>query len=162
MTTPAMRTPAPSRNPWPITITVFFIVAFSGLVTFIVFATTQRVDLVRSDYYEEEVRFQQQLDRVNRTRQTAPEVKVAYDSGQHCITVHLPVAHATLASGTVHLYRPSDARLDQELPLKLAADGSQRLDARQLRSGLWKVRVQWVVAGVEFYHDAPVVIGPAA
>jgi nitrogen fixation protein FixH len=150
------------RNPWPITITVFFIVFFSGLVAFIVFATTQHVDLVRADYYEEEIRFQQQIDRVNRTRQMAPDVTVAYDSGRHCIIIRLPLAQAGQASGQVHLYRPSDARLDQKLPLNLTADGSQRLDATKLRSGLWKVRVQWAVAGQEFYHDEAVVIAPAA
>jgi nitrogen fixation protein FixH len=147
-----------SRNPWPIAITVFFIIAFSGLIAFIVFATTQHVDLVRSDYYEEEVRFQEQLDRVNRTRQIAGQVTVAYDSVQQCITVHLPAAQAAGASGHIHLYRPSDARLDQELPLQLTAEGSQRVPARQLRSGLWKVRVQWSVGGQEYYYDDAVVI----
>ena len=151
-----------ARNPWPITIIVFFFVFVSGLVSFIVFAATQHVDLVRSDYYEEEIRFQDQLDRLNRTHQMAPQVKVVCDPHQHSLTVYLPPAQALEASGHIHLYRPSDARLDQEFPLRLSRDGSQRLDTEQLRSGLWKVRVEWAVAGQEFYYDAAVMIKPAA
>jgi hypothetical protein len=147
-----------SRNPWPIAIIVFFVVFFSGLVSFIVFAAHQHVDLVRSDYYEEEIRFQQQLDRVERTRQIAEPVAVTYDTAGRGITIKLPAAHAQPKTGLIHLYRPSDARLDYAVPLAPDSDGSQRLDASKLRSGLWKVRVQWSVEGQEYYFDQKVIV----
>ena len=150
------------RNLWPLAITAFFIVAFTCLVGLIVFATRQRVDLVRADYYEEEIRFQQQLDRVKRTQRLNQPAAVAYNSAQHCITISLAPSLLGPVAGQIHLYRPSDARLDQELPLVLGADGTQRVDASKLRGGLWKVRVQWAVAGQEYYLDQPVVIRPHA
>lgn len=155
-----MSTPSAGRNPWPIVITCFFILFFSGLVSFIVFASTQHVDLVRADYYEEELRYQQQLERLNRTAQIGAQVGVTYDSANHQITVQLPSAHAHPSAGQVHLYRPSDARLDQAWPLILDPEGRQHLDATQLTHGLWKVRVEWTVAGQEYYADRALVIGP--
>jgi hypothetical protein len=157
-----MTPPLKPRNLWPIAITAFFIVVFTCLVGLIVFATRQRVDLVRADYYEEEIRFQQQLDRVNRTQRLSQPAAVGYDAAQRCITINLSPSPLGPVAGQIHLYRPSDARLDQELPLILGADGTQRLDASKLRGGLWKVRVQWAVANQEYYLDQPVVIRPHA
>jgi hypothetical protein len=157
-----MTLPRSSRNPWPIAITVFFFVFFLGLVGFIVFATTHQADLVRADYYEEELRFQQQLDRVNHTQRLGQAVSVAYDIGQRCIAIQLPPAQAEDIAGRIHLYRPSDARLDRELPLDLRPDGTQRVDASQLPSGLWKVRLEWSNQGRDYYFDQPVVIRPPA
>lgn len=145
-------------NPWPIVITSFFIVFFSGLVVFVVFASTQRVDLVRTDYYEQEIRHQQQMERVQRTQQLGQPVAVNYDPVRQSISITLPAIAAADASGHIHLYRPSDARLDQQVELALNAQGTQRLDASKLRAGLWKVRVQWMAGGQEYYFDQSVVV----
>jgi nitrogen fixation protein FixH len=153
-----MKTAPIKRNPWPIAITAYFIVFFSGLVIFIVFATRQHVDLVRADYYEQEIRFQQQWERLNRTGQMSDPAAVAYDPNGEMITIHVPQARLGPVSGQIHFYRPSDARLDRQIPFAPGVDGTQRVDARLLRSGLWKVRVQWMANGQEYYLDHAVVI----
>jgi nitrogen fixation protein FixH len=149
--------PQPRRNPWPIVITAYFAVFISFLVGFIIFATRQHVDLVRSDYYEEELRFQQQLDRVKRTQLSGQSAAIQYDSRHECITLDLPGAGGP-ANGSIHLYRPSDAKLDRDLPLSVDAQGRQSLDARALQTGLWRVRVQWTRQGQEYYSDQAIVI----
>jgi hypothetical protein len=153
--------PAQRRNPWPIAIVVYFILFISFIVTFIVFATRQHVDLVRDDYYEEEIRFQRQLDRVQRTRDLDGRAAVTYNATQRCIIIKLPAAQPSQTTGQIHLYRPSDAKLDQAVQLALDTNGAQRVDATHLRDGLWKVRVQWFVDGQDYYVDQPVVVrGP--
>jgi nitrogen fixation protein FixH len=153
-----MAATSPTRNPWPVAIVSFFILFSSGLTAFIVFAAHQHVDLVRPDYYEQEIRFQEQLDRANRAQLLPQPAAIAYDQAQHCITVKLPPAHTTPSSGRICLYRPSDAKLDQEIPLTVDGEGAQRIDAGLLRSGLWKVRVQWTVSGQEYYCDRAIVV----
>jgi hypothetical protein len=44
--------------------------------------------------------------------------------------------------------------------LEVDAAGRQSLDARDLRPGLWKVRIQWAVDGQEYFTDQSVVLGP--
>ncbi|MHC1768640.1 MAG: FixH family protein [Verrucomicrobiia bacterium] len=143
---------------WPTCIIGCFVVFIAGLLTFIVFASTQRNDLVRPDYYEAEIRYQQQIDRIQRTQSMPQPAAIVYDGPRRRITIQLPAAHAHVSSGQVHLYRPSDARLDRELPLALDTEGRQQLDAASLRSGLWKVRVQWSVAGEDYYLDQALVL----
>jgi nitrogen fixation protein FixH len=146
-------------NPWPIAIIAYFILFIGGVITFSIYAARQRVDLVRPDYYIEEIQFQQQLDRLNRTQPISAQVTIAYNPGQQSITVALPAAHTHHpTSGRIHLYRPSDAHLDQDLELAVNPEGVQHLDARKLQPGLWKVRVQWTVDGHEYFFAQSVVI----
>lgn len=148
-----------SRNPWPFAIMAFFAVLISCIVAFIIFAGCNRMELVHPNYYEDEMRFQQQMDRVKRTRALPAGVAAAYDAKAQTITISLPPEHARLAaSGRIELYRPSDSKLDRHLPLAINTEGAQRVDANTMRSGLWKVRVQWKAGGDEFFFDQSVFI----
>jgi hypothetical protein len=153
-----MTTPTQSRNLWPASIIGFFIVAIIFLTSYIVWAMHQREDLVSADYYEQEVRYQSQLDSMNRSQSLASQVVVTFDPAQQAILITLPAAQRPGATGWVHLYRPSDARLDRELPLALNAEGVQCLSAKELSEGLWKVRVKWNSNGQEYYLDQPVIV----
>ncbi len=147
-----------SRNLWPASIIGFFVLAIISMTTFVIWAMQQREDLVSADYYEREVRYQQQLDTMNRSHAFATQVMVTFDSALPAILITLPADKRQGATGRVHLYRPSDARLDRELPLALNADGIQRLDARALSDGLWKVRVNWTAGGQDYFLDQPVIV----
>ena len=147
-----------TRNLWPASIVGFFVLAIIFLVTFVAWAMRQREDLVSADYYEREVRYQEQLDSMNHSQATATQVAVTFDPGQQVIVITLPENKRRDATGKIHLYRPSDARRDRELPLALNADGVQRLDAKQLDNGLWKVRVKWNANGQQYFLDQPVIV----
>lgn len=147
-----------SRNWWPISIALCFVLFVLFLAGFIAFAARNHAELVRRDYYEEEIRFQQQVDRVARSRELASGTQIAYDAAERCIHVTLPPSHAAGSTGRIQLYRPSDSTLDQVEYLALERDGTQKVSAAQLRAGLWKVRVQWTFQGEEYYLDRAIVI----
>jgi nitrogen fixation protein FixH len=123
-------------------------------------ACWQKNDLVRPDYYEQEIRYQSQIDRVERTRRAAAEANIAYDPARNRLTIALPPAQAVgPITGTIELYRPSASALDHSLPLKVDSSGLQSLDTAALAPGLWRVRVSWT-AGKEDYHvEKKVIIG---
>jgi nitrogen fixation protein FixH len=155
-----MNQPAKSCNPWPIAIIAFFVVLLTGIVVFIVFATRNKMELVRPDYYEEEIRFQAQLDRLNRTRPLNAQVAIAYDANLRCIRVTLPSAHAHRpTTGRIHFYRPSDASLDREVQLVVNRDGLQQVDTQKLQPGLWRVRIYWRSDDQDYFFDQSIVVG---
>lgn len=154
MTTPSK----PARSPWPIALTALFIVFALYLAGFIVWAVGQKQDLVTEDYYDREVRYQEQLDRLNRTATLAAESKASFDAVTKKILLTLPAHHAATATGRIQFYRPANARLDHVLPLALSPGGAQVLDGSKLAPGLWKVRVQWQVGGEDFYFDQSVIV----
>jgi nitrogen fixation protein FixH len=148
-----------ARLSWPLGITVALLLFASGLVALISFAVTSNSDLVVKDYYEQDLLYQQRIDRQTRTEPFADRLQVSHDLGLGKILIQLPAEHATLGTtGEVHLYRPSAAGLDQRWPLELNAAGMQILEARDLTPGLWQVKILWTVRGEEFFLDHRLVI----
>ena len=147
------------RNPWPYAIIGWFLVFGSAMAVWVVVAVRNDPDLVRTDYYEQEIGYQKQIDRLNRTAAVGGEVSVALENTRQWIALRLPLAHVSSDfSGTVHFYRPSNAKLDFEQPLALDAAGVQRVPTGKLQGGLWKIRVQWTTGGQEFFHDQSLVL----
>ncbi len=149
-----------SRNLWPLGVIAVCSLFVAGTVGLIVMACSQKVDLVSADYYERELKFQGQVDRVERTQRAAAQASVAYDAARRCITVSLPPGQARgQVTGTVELYRPSAAGLDRTVRLRPDANGVQQLDAASLAPGLWKVRVSWTADHQDYFLDQQVVVG---
>jgi nitrogen fixation protein FixH len=148
------------RSAWPYAIAGYFGIAITGIVIFITWAVRQNMDLVRPDYYEHEILFQKQIDAVNRTRPFIRELTMAYDLSQHLLLVRVPAAHVgEQFKGAAHLYRPSNAKLDQSIELKPGPDGQQVLNAANLAPGLWKVRLDWTVAGESYAFEQTILVG---
>lgn len=149
-------------NWWPISIVSFFSVAILGCVTFVTFCSRHPADLISPNYYEDEVQYQGQIDRLHQTQERAASASVAYDKATRRITVSVPTEMAAAhPTGQIQLYRPSALNQDQVLELQLDAQGHQTIDAAKLLPGLWKVRVSWKVAERQFLIDQKVVVASA-
>jgi hypothetical protein len=149
----------PGLNPWPVAITAFFAVAILGCGTFVAYCNRHPADLIAADYYEQEMRYQGQIERIQRAQQRAQLASITYDAASRHILIALP--HQTHANtvGTIQLYRPSALNLDRQLKLEPAANGTQTIDAGGLLPGLWKVRVSWTSGNQDYFIDRQVVIG---
>jgi len=146
-------------NPWPFAIIAYFVIFITGVVTWVTFAVRHDQQLVSPDYYEHEIKFQQQIDRATRTASFKSDVHVVYHSENRNVTIALPGPKSGNSQGTVQLYRPSDAKLDQEIVLALDEHNSQTINVAALQSGFWKVRLIWSSDGNDYYFDQPVMLG---
>jgi nitrogen fixation protein FixH len=154
-----MKPEANRRSFWPYGLIVTFAVFIAWLASFAVLAVRNGMDLERPDYYEQEIRYQEQIDRESRTAKLSRQIVVAYDASAASVRLRLPAEHARkLAQGVVKFYRPSDADLDREVPLQVDASGLQELDVARLPDGLWKLRISWRVDDEDFYADRSVVV----
>ena len=149
-----------NRNLWPWAIVLTFVLFISGTVSLVVMACSQKVELVNANYYEQELQFQGQLDRMNRTSRLAVPARVSYDPIRKLIAISLPPEHkARMVTGHIDLYRPSAAGRDRHLPLQTDERGMQNLDAAHLGAGFWKLRLSWQIDGREYFYEQQVVIG---
>jgi nitrogen fixation protein FixH len=146
-------------NPWPVSIISFFSVAILGCATFVTFCSRHPADLISPNYYEEEVRYQGQIDRQQQTQAQAPLASVRYDRAAKCLSLSVPVIMAAAKpAGQIQLYRPSAMNLDRTIKLDLTPSGSQMIDATSLVPGLWKVRVSWNLHEQQYFIDQKIVI----
>lgn len=149
-------------NPWPLSIIGFFAVLITIVVSFLIYSLGLNRDLVTPDYYEHDIRFQEQIDRVVRTRALSGEPEVKYVSDEHALAVSLPpVPGAAETVGSIRLYRPSDASLDQTHALALNADGRQSIPVDQLAPGNWRVLIDWRAGDREYFTEHTVILGAA-
>ena len=150
-------------NPWPFAILLTFALFLAGTIGLVVMACTQRADLVDANYYEQELKFQGQIERVKRTQHLATQASVHYDSEGRRIMLCLPAEQSGKGvTGSIQLYRPSAAGLDRQLALQVDSNGRQSLDASGLQPGLWKIRVTWTANNEDYFIDEKVVIKGAS
>jgi hypothetical protein len=140
------------RNPWPYAIIIYFIIFITGMVAWISFAVRNDQELVRKDYYEQEMQFQSELDRIERARNL--NVRVSYDSTKNIVCIKLPNEAST---ASVHFYRPANAKLDKRITLALE-NGTQNIDVSGFNSGLWRVRLSWKANDNEYRHDETLIL----
>jgi nitrogen fixation protein FixH len=146
------------KNAWPIGLVVFFVLFVTSTVGFVMWTTHHREDLVAADYYDQEIRFQQRIDATARASAAGMKPAVSYDRAAGSLSLRFADAAALgSATGTVALYRPSDAALDQAFAFAPDAAGSQTISAA-LASGLWRVKVDWQKNGHAFFAEEAVIV----
>jgi nitrogen fixation protein FixH len=146
-----------TRNFWPLGIIAAFVVFFAGITTVVVIAVTHRDSLVSANYYEQELKFQDQIDNSDRAKNSG--ARLMFDAAAGHLAVSLPVAQlARDFSGTISLYRPSEPNLDREFQLEPRADGTQLLDISRLAAGNWSVRLAWRTGGENYFLAEKIVV----
>ncbi len=128
-----------------LTITAFVIIMIS-MVTICV--KQDDIHLVTQNYYEEEIKYQDQIEKIINATLLDEEV-MTYDTQAKIVGLNLPLG----AKGTLHLFRPSDARLDQKIDFDITNIDENSVNVQSLKSGYWKVKLTWENQGKAYYQE---------
>ena len=145
------------RLNWGTGIALVYIAFAAATASFVAFAMGRSVDLVSADYYAQSLQQDQRMDAERNTRALASPPDVVHSSAR-ALVLSLPAAHAASATGTVTLYRPSDASADRVLPLAIDPDGHQPIALDGLVRGRWLLQVRWSAQGRHYYFEEPVIV----
>jgi hypothetical protein len=126
---------------------VLVFVAFAAIIITMVTICMRQDDLhlVTQNYYEEEIRYQEHIDKVTNAKDLGVIV-LDFDAKNKVMDLNLPAD----ASGSIHLFRPSDARLDQRI--KIDSD-KKSLDLAGLKPGYWHIKLTWEKDGIAYYEE---------
>ncbi|MEM6299677.1 MAG: FixH family protein [Bacteroidota bacterium] len=130
---------------WGTGIALFYVSFMVFMVTMVVKSTSMNVDLVEKDYYAKEVAYQGRIDQINNTNSHAAQVGVTPTAEG----VKLSFPKDMKPEGTIKFFRPSEADLDFDLPIS----GTETLVDKPLKSGLWRIKIDWQSSGTSFYHE---------
>ncbi|WP_181304060.1 FixH family protein [Rufibacter sp. XAAS-G3-1] len=151
MSTHTTPNPAKQRSMLPYLI-VLVLVSFAGYIGFMVYgAMKSEVNLVSEEYYAEELEYTNRMKQVSRAQQLETPIQIISAPAAEQLVIQFP-AELAAAKGTVHLFRPSDGKLDITLPLQLNAEGLQHLTTANLKKGKWRVQVTGKVGEKEYYQ----------
>lgn len=132
-----------------------FVVVVLGTV---LFASMQRFDLVENNYYEKELKYQQQIDRMNRVEAMVEKPSWRYDRSEHALFVQFPKNHREELQGTILVFRPSNASYDISSELMLDKNGEQRISLEKKPKGLWRIKISWRYDNQEYYIEDLLVV----
>lgn len=120
-------------------------------------ADERKTELVTDDYYAKEIQFQDQLDRVKNA--LAYETDFTWEKeNDHWVLGLRGSFDIQEIVGTLTLYRPSDSKLDFDLPILLNEDYEQRVPNSKFVKGKYQVQVFWTVDGKECYLEKNIFI----
>ncbi|EON77224.1 hypothetical protein ADIS_2304 [Lunatimonas lonarensis] len=134
---------------------VLTFVAFATIMISMVTICMKQDDLhlVTKNYYEEEIKYQEHIDRVDNAAALGLDA-FTFDSRSKAVDLHLPVG----AKGELHLFRPSDARLDKKLALEIVDDASRYVDLKDLKPGYWRVKLTWSAEGKSYFQEEKITL----
>lgn len=148
-----------SKSYWGIAIAIIygsFVVAVVGVV---IASRFQQVDLVSKDYYDKEVRYQEQINRQKATQELGYQLQSKYDKGNGSLALRFPDGiDAAGVSGHAVLFRPSNASLDKKFELAVPVDREQLFNCGKLVPGLWKLKVEWQLDTLQLFHEQEIYV----
>jgi hypothetical protein len=142
---------------WGTGIVIAFVIFMGGTISTAVYLMNKNVNLVTEDYYDQEIKYQQQIDRMERTSQLGNKQIVSFDGSIVRINIPKSVLSSRL-TGEIYFYRPSDSKSDIKIPLITDTSGVQVIPVERLEKGLWKIKVSWLSKGKDYFSEDRILI----
>jgi len=144
------------RTFWPYGITIFLALFLVTMIALVIVISRQRYDLVAPDYFAQEIRYQDQIEREVRTAALPEALRIDQARAGQPVVIAVPASLRAGLSGQVRLVRPADASQDRQVALRPDTEGRQELALPREVAGRWQVQVRWEHGGQEYYTERQV------
>ena len=142
---------------WGSGLVVAFLVFAAGVLTMVVISMSREVDLVAEDYYQQELKHEEQISSSKRSRALGDSLRCELSGDE--VLLSLPSQfHPDSTTGSLTFYRPANRKLDFVVPLILAARNRQAVQVGNLEKGLWRVKVRWKYRDEHYYREEAIVV----
>lgn len=141
---------------WGTGVVIFLLIFLTAVITFVVFAFLQDVNMVHRDYYEKGVDHTATMEKEQRSATFASTIIVEATADSVTITFPAEIA-ATVQKGEVLFFRPSDHNKDTSYPLGLNGP-IMKVSRKNLIPGRYIVKLTWTSAGLEYEVDKNLIL----
>jgi nitrogen fixation protein FixH len=125
-------------------------VGFVGvMISFVMRARNEKIDLVSSDYYEQEIAFADKMEAVKNANSLELKPSIVFQEGE--LRVDYPANWNSSSSGKIRFYCPSDAKSDVEVPMQFSSGNPQIIAGDLIKPGPYEVYFEWTDAGKKFF-----------
>jgi nitrogen fixation protein FixH len=141
---------------WGTGIVVFLTLFIAAMISFVVFAWRQDVNLVYKNYYEKGVDYAARMEVDKRSAVFSEQIifEMLSDSVKILFSENLA---SGIESGNVMFFRPSDHNKDIIYPLELK-DSTFTTSKTSLTGGRYIVKITWKMGGIEYEVDKTCIV----
>ena len=145
---------------WGKGIFLTFVLYAIGLVIMLFITLRQDLGLIASDYYKQELVYQEQIDRIKNFNnlEVKPEIKQMTEIKKVVLTFPNDLIEQ-LQEGEVQFFRPSNASNDVIYKIQFDEQGNQYFDMSNFEKGMWRIKLNWKGSDKEYYRETIMVFG---
>jgi hypothetical protein len=141
---------------WGYKILFVYIVFVLGILFMVFKSSTQKTDLVTTDYYAKELKYQDKIDEMNRAGALSAPVSYVLHGNELAVFFPKDFAGKEL-TGEVVLYCPSDENKDIK-KIFTVKDEPVLLTLSSAKAGLYELHVSWRAGGMTYYFEKKIFI----
>jgi nitrogen fixation protein FixH len=143
---------------WGLRIILLYTAFISGILYLVYKCTQEDIGLVSTDYYAQELKFQEKIDRMSNSEKHDAKLAVVYTPEQSNIQITFPeYCNSQNTNGEIVLFRPDNSKLDFKVPVNIT-EGVQNIPTNNLTKGLWRVKSTWNTNNTPFYQEERIII----
>ncbi len=142
---------------WGTGIVIVFAIFMGTTISTAVYLMNQDVNLVADDYYDQEIKYQQQIDRIKRTKKLDEKNIIVFNGTTINVTIPESLISKDL-TGEIYFYRPSDGGQDFKIPFNYNNEPAFVFPVDELSRGYWKLQLHWQLDEEEYFTEKKIFI----
>lgn len=138
--------------------TALALIAFAGLMTwFVIMASRNPEPLVTEQYYEQELKYQDRIERRSRALALSAEVDIRAADGGLRLRFPEEMKGAPI-DGRLTLMRPNDPAADRVLDVRIDTSGTFLVQGADLAPGRYNAVLDWSAKGITYCTEDRIVV----
>lgn len=137
---------------WGTGIAITIIVSACAMLFLVYKTTTADFQMVEDNYYEQEMKFNNQLAASKNAAALSSPIAVSEDMSYLRITVPQECVDQE-ATGKIWIYRPSSAKNDLYLDFAPDSNGAIYIDKQRLIKGIYRLKADWQMNGKDYHQE---------
>ena len=132
-------------------ITVLYVSFVVLILTMVFMCFGQDVELVSSDYYAQEIKFQDKINAINNEKKLEESIQHSINNEKIVLTIDSVLLSKDF-EGTINFFRPSDSSKDFKLKMKFA-NNEQVVSCKKLVHGAYKLQLSWISNKTNYFKE---------
>ncbi len=143
---------------WGWKIFLVFVIFIIFIMMMVFKAIRQDFHLVADNYYEKEIKYQGEIEKIKNARALEHPIVIEYQPIRQAVILTFPKDQTDALEGNIYFFRPSDSNLDQNFIINPDSKGMQLISVKSLKKGLWQVKVSWQYGSAEFQEEKNLIL----
>jgi len=141
---------------WGHKITVVFIIFVLG-ISYLVYRTSlETQDLVTTNYYEKELKYQDRIDAIELASNLSAPVTAVSENG--IVFINFPKEfNDKVVTSNIQLYCPFNAKNDEDFKLEIT-NGKAAFKIKSSQEGIYTLKIEWSSEGKNYYSEKSIYI----
>lgn len=144
---------------WGNKILIVLILFVSGIGYMVYTCVKQKdIELVTKSYYEEEIKYQNVIDKENNYRSLPIKPTIQSEVDNMVVVDFSELDTHNNIRGSIYFFRPSQSELDFKKEIHLDNTGKQLIDNSSIKKGKWLVKMDWTDGEKDYYNEQTIFI----